>query len=100
MNKASLDRGFGRCTVFKKYLVPLKKFPNGTSEMAMPPPKAQPPVKGAGGRARATSFQAQYKVRLRLASACRRPFRARSAPCTRVRAVASLAQIGCMHPAR
>src|SRR5271169_4104736 len=32
LNKASCDRGFGRCQVFRKYAVPLRKYPNGTEE--------------------------------------------------------------------
>jgi hypothetical protein len=30
MNKASLDRGFGRCIVLRKYGTSLKKYPNRT----------------------------------------------------------------------
>jgi len=37
VNKASLDRGFGRCMVFKKYSVPLKQYANSASDRAMPP---------------------------------------------------------------
>ncbi|KAF2257541.1 DNA-directed rna polymeras-like protein III subunit [Lojkania enalia] len=32
LNKASCDRGFGRCQVFKKTVQPLKSYPNGTSD--------------------------------------------------------------------
>ncbi|KAK5120067.1 DNA-directed RNA polymerase III subunit [Meristemomyces frigidus] len=32
LNKASCDRGFGRCQVFKKISVPLKGYPNGASD--------------------------------------------------------------------
>ncbi|KAI7252430.1 DNA-directed RNA polymerase III subunit [Hortaea werneckii] len=32
LNKASCDRGFGRCQVFKKISVPLKGYPNGYSD--------------------------------------------------------------------
>lgn len=32
LNKASCDRGFGRCQVFRKYAAPLRKYPNGTSD--------------------------------------------------------------------
>lgn len=30
LNKASIDRGFGRCQVLRKYATVLKKYPNGT----------------------------------------------------------------------
>ena len=30
LNKASVDRGFGRCQVFRKYATVLRKYPNGT----------------------------------------------------------------------
>jgi DNA-directed RNA polymerase III subunit RPC2 len=33
LNKASCDRGFGRCQVFKKYSVPLRRFLNGSKEV-------------------------------------------------------------------
>jgi DNA-directed RNA polymerase III subunit RPC2 len=29
LNKASLDRGFGRCIVYRKYAATLKKYSNG-----------------------------------------------------------------------
>lgn len=32
LNKASLDRGFGRCQVFRKYSTTLRKYPNGTED--------------------------------------------------------------------
>ena len=32
LNKASCDRGFGRCQVFRKYATFLRKYPNGTEE--------------------------------------------------------------------
>lgn len=31
LNKASVDRGFGRCQVFRKYTSVIKRYPNGTS---------------------------------------------------------------------
>eukprot|EP01132_Coremiostelium_polycephalum_P001511 gene1511-1903_t len=37
MNKASLDRGFGRCIVFKKTIASLKKYSNETSDRIFPP---------------------------------------------------------------
>ena len=33
---ASLDRGFGRCMVLKKFTASLKKYSNGTTERALP----------------------------------------------------------------
>ena len=41
LNRSSLDRGFGRCMVLKKFTATFKKFPNGAAECAMPPPSAQ-----------------------------------------------------------
>ena len=32
LNKASIDRGFGRCQVFRKYSTELQKYPNGKRE--------------------------------------------------------------------
>jgi len=32
LNKASCDRGFGRCQVFKKSVIPLKSYMNGTQD--------------------------------------------------------------------
>ena len=32
LNKGSVDRGFGRCQVFRKYLTTLKSYPNGTRD--------------------------------------------------------------------
>lgn len=32
LNKASIDRGFGRCQVFRKYAAELQKYPNGKRE--------------------------------------------------------------------
>jgi DNA-directed RNA polymerase III subunit RPC2 len=32
LNKASVDRGFGRCQVFRKYATTLRKYPNGTAD--------------------------------------------------------------------
>ena len=31
LNKASIDRGFGRCMVLKKYQTSIRKYANGTS---------------------------------------------------------------------
>jgi len=32
LNKGSVDRGFGRCQVFKKYVTTLRKYPNGSAD--------------------------------------------------------------------
>lgn len=32
LNKASCDRGFGRCQVFRRYSTTLRKYPNGTED--------------------------------------------------------------------
>ncbi|MED6179430.1 DNA-directed RNA polymerase III subunit 2 [Stylosanthes scabra] len=40
MNKASLDRGFGRCIVMKKYNVICQKYANGTSDRILRPNRA------------------------------------------------------------
>ena len=32
LNKASCDRGFGRCQVFRKYATTLRRYPNGTED--------------------------------------------------------------------
>ena len=44
MNRASLDRGFGRCIVLKKTSVPLRKYANRASDRivaAVPAPGAR-----------------------------------------------------------
>ena len=38
MNRASLDRGFGRCTVLRKHGAVLKKHQNRTADLLCPPP--------------------------------------------------------------
>lgn len=37
MNKASLDRGFGRCTLMRKYTTPLRKYANRTCDRLVSP---------------------------------------------------------------
>ncbi|BEJ10664.1 hypothetical protein CspHIS471_0100860 [Cutaneotrichosporon sp. HIS471] len=47
VNRASADRGFGRCHVLKKQTIPLRSFPNGTSErLALPPAEMRPDSHG------------------------------------------------------
>lgn len=36
-NKASLDRGYGRCIVLRKYVTEIKKYPNLTQDMIIKP---------------------------------------------------------------
>jgi DNA-directed RNA polymerase III subunit RPC2 len=37
LNKGSVDRGFGRCQVFRKYVANLKSYSNGTKDKLVPP---------------------------------------------------------------
>ena len=37
LNKASVDRGFGRCQVFRKYSTTLRRYPNGTEDRIADP---------------------------------------------------------------
>ncbi len=39
LNRASLDRGFGRCQVFRKYVTLIKRYPNGLYDRLADPPK-------------------------------------------------------------
>lgn len=41
MNSASIDRGFGRCQVFRKGTTMLRKYPNGTFDRLADPPKVE-----------------------------------------------------------
>merc|ERR1719421_1561535 len=45
MNKASLDRGFGRCYVFRRNAIEMKEYENNTSDQLAPP---QVPKLGEG----------------------------------------------------
>eukprot|EP01119_Soliformovum_irregulare_P022393 TRINITY_DN7650_c0_g1_i1.p1 TRINITY_DN7650_c0_g1~~TRINITY_DN7650_c0_g1_i1.p1 ORF type:complete len:1136 (+),score=372.05 TRINITY_DN7650_c0_g1_i1:115-3522(+) len=38
INKASLDRGFGRCIVLRSYTTAIKKYPNGAYDRIVPAP--------------------------------------------------------------
>eukprot|EP00002_Diphylleia_rotans_P011026 TRINITY_DN2189_c0_g1_i1.p1 TRINITY_DN2189_c0_g1~~TRINITY_DN2189_c0_g1_i1.p1 ORF type:complete len:798 (+),score=130.37 TRINITY_DN2189_c0_g1_i1:142-2535(+) len=38
LNKASVDRGFGRCIVLRKYATAIKKYPNQTYDRIVAPP--------------------------------------------------------------
>lgn len=40
MNRAALDRGFGRCYVMRRTSVPLVTHPNGSSDKLAPPPSS------------------------------------------------------------
>jgi DNA-directed RNA polymerase III subunit RPC2 len=49
INRASMDRGYGRCFVFRKHTSYIKRYPNGTQDrLAGPPPD---PSAGGGGAA-------------------------------------------------
>lgn len=37
--QASVDRGFGRCIVYRKYAAQIKKYPNQTYDRVVPPPQ-------------------------------------------------------------
>ncbi|OJI96344.1 hypothetical protein ASPVEDRAFT_48573 [Aspergillus versicolor CBS 583.65] len=37
LNKGSVDRGFGRCQVFRKYVTNMKSYSNGTKDILNPP---------------------------------------------------------------
>ncbi|EFC45012.1 predicted protein [Naegleria gruberi] len=41
VNKASIDRGYGRCIYLKKYVTELKRYHNGVEDVLQPPPNAQ-----------------------------------------------------------
>ncbi|QKX60724.1 uncharacterized protein TRUGW13939_07870 [Talaromyces rugulosus] len=41
LNKGSVDRGFGRCQVFRKYVTHLKSYPNGLSDILRGPDRDQ-----------------------------------------------------------
>ncbi|GAA6005244.1 DNA-directed RNA polymerase III core subunit RET1 [Rhodotorula paludigena] len=41
LNRASVDRGFGRCQVFRKYTTLLKRYPNGLYDRLADPPKGE-----------------------------------------------------------
>lgn len=49
MNRASIDRGFGRCFVMKRYTTELKKnYFNGAADRVFPPPPPPKTVSGVG----------------------------------------------------
>ena len=41
MNRAALDRGFGRCVVLRKYGAQIKKYSNRTTDRIVPPSEEQ-----------------------------------------------------------
>jgi DNA-directed RNA polymerase III subunit RPC2 len=58
MNKASLDRGFGRCVVLRKYGTSLKKYANRTQDrIVVPPPGGAAAGGGGGERGRAHRYR-------------------------------------------
>jgi DNA-directed RNA polymerase III subunit RPC2 len=44
LNKASLDRGFGRMVYMRRHQVSLKKYQNGAEDQIMTPPTMPPPT--------------------------------------------------------
>jgi DNA-directed RNA polymerase III subunit RPC2 len=46
LNKASLDRGFGRCMVLRKHQTSLRRYPNGAQDENHGPPDASQFVRG------------------------------------------------------
>lgn len=46
MNRAALDRGFGRCHVMKRAIVPMESYGNGTRDLLAPPPQADGDKRG------------------------------------------------------
>jgi len=47
LNKGSLDRGFGRCMVFRQYKTAVKRYANGTHDRTAGPPPAEAFPEGA-----------------------------------------------------
>jgi len=58
MNRAALDRGFGRCHVMRRTLVPMAVYQNGARDVLAPPPVTDPNDKRGGAR----SQNARYSV--------------------------------------
>jgi DNA-directed RNA polymerase III subunit RPC2 len=67
LNRASVDRGFGRCHVLKKQTIPMRTFPNGTAERTAfpvnpPRPEAYQYVDKADGMIAPGALAAQGDV--------------------------------------
>eukprot|EP00429_Kryptoperidinium_foliaceum_P095383 CAMPEP_0176186648 /NCGR_PEP_ID=MMETSP0121_2-20121125/1979_1 /TAXON_ID=160619 /ORGANISM="Kryptoperidinium foliaceum, Strain CCMP 1326" /LENGTH=1173 /DNA_ID=CAMNT_0017525141 /DNA_START=50 /DNA_END=3571 /DNA_ORIENTATION=- len=58
MNRAALDRGFGRCHVMRRTIVPLSTYENGARDLLAPPPAADPNDKRGGARAQNVRYSA------------------------------------------
>ncbi len=41
LNRGSIDRGFGRCIVLKKFATSIRKYPNGTMDESRGPAQAE-----------------------------------------------------------
>ena len=52
MNRAALDRGFGRCVVLRKYAAQIKKYSNRTTDRIVPPSAEQRNATKNNGRHR------------------------------------------------
>ncbi len=53
LNKASLDRGFGRCVVIRKHATGCRRYPSGACDRIMPVPKSTKKTKPNSAAARA-----------------------------------------------
>uniref|UniRef100_A0A7S2DCI5 DNA-directed RNA polymerase subunit beta n=1 Tax=Octactis speculum TaxID=3111310 RepID=A0A7S2DCI5_9STRA len=47
LNKASIDRGFGRCLIMRKHQTSLKRYPNGSQDINEGPPPVEAFARGA-----------------------------------------------------
>jgi len=65
LNRASVDRGFGRCVVLRKHSSTMRRYPNHTTDRIMPPPVEPPPPPGTdpdAAAAFATRRNARYSA--------------------------------------
>eukprot|EP00929_Paragymnodinium_shiwhaense_P118575 TRINITY_DN90492_c0_g1_i1.p1 TRINITY_DN90492_c0_g1~~TRINITY_DN90492_c0_g1_i1.p1 ORF type:complete len:1191 (-),score=260.04 TRINITY_DN90492_c0_g1_i1:192-3764(-) len=60
MSRAALDRGFGRCHVMRRTMIPLQSYDSGLKDMVAPPPSAtsDPNEKRRGGRENTRRYSA------------------------------------------
>eukprot|EP00177_Eucheuma_denticulatum_P008879 GFKZ01016117.1.p1 GENE.GFKZ01016117.1~~GFKZ01016117.1.p1 ORF type:complete len:1238 (-),score=175.17 GFKZ01016117.1:636-4349(-) len=57
LNKASLDRGFGRCIVMRKFSAGCRRYANGTSDRLMPKPLEASGREGSGSSRRSARYE-------------------------------------------
>lgn len=55
INKASMDRGYGRCFVMRKHMTTVRKYPNGTHDRLVGPP--DPDTLGPAQKSRAARLE-------------------------------------------